>query len=128
MLVVEQDTAHTESLGKLRSVDNISLGHCASSTFSRRENAAYDGTESECEMQKSTSETLEVLKTIYGESTMSKINVSISQKRFREGTEYVNDDQRQGAPVTSAEKTLAIYCRLIWSMIADELDMSKRDV
>jgi hypothetical protein len=43
-------------------------------------------------LQKSLSETLEMLKTVYGESAMSKSNSFKWHKRFREGREDVNDD------------------------------------
>jgi hypothetical protein len=39
------------------------------------------------ELQKSPSERLEMLKTVYDESTMSKSNVFKRHKRFREGRE-----------------------------------------
>jgi hypothetical protein len=51
-------------------------------------------------LQKSQSETLEMLKTVYRESTMSKSNAFKWHKRFREGRENVKDDERQRAPVT----------------------------
>jgi hypothetical protein len=51
-------------------------------------------------LKKSPSETLEMLKSVYGESAMSKSNVFKWHKRFREGREDVNDDERSGAPVT----------------------------
>jgi transposase len=41
-----------------------------------------------------------MLKTVYDESTMSKSSVFKWQKRFREGREDVNNDERQGAPIT----------------------------
>jgi hypothetical protein len=51
-------------------------------------------------LQKLPNETLEMLKTVYSESTVSKSNVFKWNKCFREGREDVNDDERQGAPVT----------------------------
>jgi hypothetical protein len=51
-------------------------------------------------LQKSPSERLEMLETVHGESTMGKSNVFKWHKRFREGSEDVNDDERQAAPVT----------------------------
>jgi hypothetical protein len=41
-----------------------------------------------------------MLKTVYGETTMSKSNAFKWHKRFREGREDVNNDERQSAPVT----------------------------
>jgi hypothetical protein len=51
-------------------------------------------------LQKSSSGALEILKTVYDECTMSKSNISILHKIFREGREDVNGDERQGATVT----------------------------
>jgi hypothetical protein len=51
-------------------------------------------------LQKLPSETLEMLNTVYGESTMSKSNVFNWHEHFREGREDVNDDEGQGAPTT----------------------------
>jgi hypothetical protein len=45
------------------------------------------------------SETLEMLKTVYDESTVSKSNVFEWHERFREGREDLNGDERQGAPI-----------------------------
>jgi hypothetical protein len=62
----------------------------------------YDGTENgECyiKLQKSPSETSEVLNTIYDESDMNQSNVFKWRKHFRKGREDVNDEERQGAPI-----------------------------
>jgi hypothetical protein len=64
---------------------------------------------------------------------MSKSNVFKWYKHFREGREDVNDDEKQGAPVTkgtdeNVAKTRELVqsdCQLICKMTADELDMSK---
>jgi hypothetical protein len=61
-----------ESPDKLRSVFVDSLDHRMSSTLPRRENGAYDGTDSECE--------IETLEMFYGESTSSKSNVFKTHK------------------------------------------------
>jgi hypothetical protein len=53
-------------------------------------------------LQKSPSETSEMLKTLFDESAVSKSSVSRCHKRFREGTGDVNDDERQDAPATKA--------------------------
>jgi hypothetical protein len=50
-------------------------------------------------LQKSPRETSEMLKTVYGESTMSKSNAFKRHKRFREGRD-VNNDEKRGPPVT----------------------------
>jgi hypothetical protein len=49
-------------------------------------------------LQKLPSKILEMLKTVYDRSIMSKRNVFKWYKRFREGREDLNDE-RQGAPV-----------------------------
>jgi transposase len=87
-------------------------------------------------LNKSPSETLEMLKSVYGESTMSKSNVFKWHKRFREGREDVNDDERSGAPVTKrTDDNVAKIRELVLSdhlltcrTIADKLDMSKETV
>jgi phosphoglycerate dehydrogenase-like enzyme len=43
---------------------------------------------------------LAILKTVYDESTMNKSNVFKWHKCFRQGVEDVNNDERQGVPVT----------------------------
>jgi Mn-dependent DtxR family transcriptional regulator len=76
-----------------------------------------------------------MLETVYGESTMSKSNVLKWHKRFKENGD-VNDDERQGAPVTKrTDKNVAKISELVRShrqltcrMIADELDVSKETV
>jgi hypothetical protein len=105
--------------------------------MSRRKSREYDGTESECEMlvklQESPSETLEVLRTVCGESTMKKSNAFRCHKSFREDREIVSGDESQGALVTkrTEEKISKITdilpsdLRLPFRMIVDELDMSK---
>jgi hypothetical protein len=74
-----------------------------SSALSICENGAYVGTENEVKfcvkLQKSPDETLEMLKTSYDESAVSKSNVFNLHKCFREGREDVNDNERQGAPI-----------------------------
>lgn len=52
------------------------------------------------ELQKSPSETLEMLKAVYSESAMGKSNIMLWQKRFRKGREGVKVEESQGAPVT----------------------------
>jgi hypothetical protein len=84
-------------------------------------------------LQKSPSEMLEMLKTVYDGSTMSKSNVFNWYKRFRGGREDVNDDERRGAPVTKqtdvnvakARELVRYDGRLTCRMIADEPDMSR---
>jgi hypothetical protein len=51
-------------------------------------------------LQKSPSEMLEMLKTVSDDSTRSQCHVFKWLNRCREGREYVNDNERQGAPLT----------------------------
>jgi hypothetical protein len=53
-------------------------------------------------LHKSPSETLQMLQTVYGESTMTKSNVFEWHKCFREGRENVNNNERQHAPITKS--------------------------
>jgi hypothetical protein len=84
-------------------------------------------------LQKSPSETLEMLKTLHCETIMSKSDVFKWPKRFREGTEYVIYDERQDTAVTKrteenvakSRELVGYDRRLIWSMIVGEPDMSK---
>jgi transposase len=99
----------------------------------------YDGTVNVkfcVQLKKSPSETLKMLKTVYGESTLSKSSVFKWHKRFREGTEDVNDDERQGAPimkqmdenVAEIREFVPYDRRLTCRVIADEFVMSKETV
>jgi hypothetical protein len=42
---------------------------------------------------------LETLKTVYGDSAVSKSNAFKWHEHFRDGGEDMNDDERQGAPI-----------------------------
>jgi hypothetical protein len=86
------------------------------------------------ELQKLSSKTLDVLKTAYDESTMSKSNIFKWHKRLREGREDANDDERQCGPLTKrTDENVARIRELVrpdrrltcW-MPAGELDISKR--
>jgi hypothetical protein len=87
-------------------------------------------------LQKSPGETLEMLKTVYGEFTMSKSNVLNWHKHFTDGREGVNNDERQGATVMkrTEENIMKIRERvqsdhqLTFRTIAYELDMSTETV
>jgi hypothetical protein len=72
-------------------------------------------------LQKWPSEMLETLKAVYNDSTMSKSNVFMWHKRFREGRIYANNDEMQDTPVELGQSDHRLTCRTI----ADELDMSK---
>jgi transposase len=77
-----------------------------------------------------------MLKTVYDESSMSKSNVFKWNERFREGREYLNCSERQGAPimkrmdenVTKIRELVMSDHQLTCRMIADELDMSKETI
>jgi hypothetical protein len=57
-----------------------------------------------------------MLKEIYGEFTMKMSNVLKWSKHFWEGREHVNDNERQGAPVTKwTNKNVAKIGELVWS-------------
>lgn len=47
---------------------------------------------------KNASETFEMLKKVYGDDCLSRSNVFIWHKRFSEGRESVDDDERPGRP------------------------------
>jgi hypothetical protein len=55
-----------------------------SSTLSRHENGVYDGTDNKCEILCSPNDTVEMLKSVYGDTIMSKSNalsdINISEK------------------------------------------------
>jgi hypothetical protein len=89
------------SLGKLGSVfDNISsLDHCPDVKMERTMEQRVHMT-FWVKLQKSPTETLELLKPVYDESAMSQSSVIKWYKRFRGGREDVNDDEKQGAPLT----------------------------
>jgi transposase len=87
-------------------------------------------------LQKSPSKTLEMLKTVYGESIISMSNIFKWHKHFREGRKDVNDKEKQGAPImTRKDKNIIKIKELVRSdcwftcrMIADEFDISKETV
>jgi hypothetical protein len=64
---------------------------------------------------------------------MSKSNVLKCHKRFKEGREDVNNNERQDAPTTKwmdenvakIRELVRSDCQLTCKMIADELEMSK---
>ena len=52
-------------------------------------------------LEKTSTEALEMLQQVYGESTMSRARVFQWHTRFNEGGEEVEDDPRSGRPSTS---------------------------
>ena len=55
---------------------------------------------------KTGSETLEMLKTAFGDAALAKTAVYEWHKRFKEGRESVKDDERAGRPTTSRTECL----------------------
>jgi hypothetical protein len=52
-------------------------------------------------LKKTAIETFEKLKSAYGEECLSRTGVSEWHKRFKEGPESLQDDERKGRPSTS---------------------------
>ena len=85
---------------------------------------------------KTPSECLELLQQVYGNNAMSRTRVFEWHKRFKEGREEVEDNQRSGRPSTSrtADNTEQVKQlvradrRLTVRMIASELSISKETV
>ena len=60
---------------------------------------------------KTTSESFALLQQVYKEETMSRARAFEWHKRFREGREECEDDQRSGRPVTSRTNCVLRYSR-----------------
>jgi hypothetical protein len=100
---MQQDRAYMESLVKLHSVlvEQITVCHQLCPDMNMERMMEQTVSMKFCvELQELANGTLEMLKTVYGESIMNKSNVFKWHKRFREGREDVNDGERQGAPIT----------------------------
>ena len=73
-----------------------------------------------------------MLTVAFGESTMSRTQVQLLYKRFKEGGEYVNDDVRPGRPNTSmtdeyieaVEKLISNNQRITITEVADDVAVS----
>jgi hypothetical protein len=52
-------------------------------------------------LKKTATETFEILKSVYGEEYLLRTSVFEWHKRFKEGQESLQDDERQGRPSTS---------------------------
>ncbi|GFU90892.1 protein GVQW3 [Trichonephila clavipes] len=50
---------------------------------------------------KSASETYQLMKQVYGDCCLSRSNVFVWHKRFLDGCDAVEDDQRSGRPISS---------------------------
>lgn len=85
---------------------------------------------------KTATESLEMLKQVYGDEALSRARVFDWHKRFKEGQEEVEDDARSGRPSTSmtannierVRQVLRRDNRLTIRMIADELSIGKDSV
>ena len=85
---------------------------------------------------KTATETLKILRDVYGDSSMSRTKVFEWHKRFVEGREEVEDDPKSGRPCTSTTDTNIEKVRqLVRSgrcvticVIANELGMDKETV
>ena len=85
---------------------------------------------------KTATETLKMLRDVYGDSSMSRTRVFEWHKRFVEGREDVEDDPKSGRPCTSTtdtniEKVWQLVCsdhRLTIRIIANKLGMDKETV
>ena len=85
---------------------------------------------------KTTTETLKMLRDVYGDSSMSRTRVFEWHKRFVEGRENVEDDPKSGRPCTSTtdtniEKVWQLVCsdrHLTIHVIANKLGMDKETV
>ncbi|XP_036620520.1 protein GVQW3-like [Trichosurus vulpecula] len=87
-------------------------------------------------LNKSASETLEMLKEAYGDEVMSRARVFDWHKRFKEGRDDVHDDARSGRPIThrtseNVEKVRDLVrsnSRLTVRMMAEKLSLDKETV
>ena len=85
---------------------------------------------------KSGSETLQLLRTAYGDAVLSSVQVLRWHKAFKDGRDSVEDEQRAGSPSTSrTENTVARVKavldrdrRLSVRLMAEEVGLPKVDV
>ena len=85
---------------------------------------------------KTPTEALKLLQEIYGDDRMSRTRVFEWHRRFKEGREEVEDDNRSGRPSTGrTEENVELVKQKVWSdcrltvrMIADELGMNSERV
>ena len=85
---------------------------------------------------KTATETLKMLRDVYGDSSMSRTRVFELHKRFVEGREDVEDDPKSGRPCTSTTDTnikkvrqlLRSDRRLTIRVIANEVEIDKETV
>jgi hypothetical protein len=77
-----------------------------------------------------------VLQTVYGDETLSRSNVFQWSERFKDGSEYLQDDLRNGLPSTSRNAdTIAIVCQIVTRdrplairTVSDELNINKETI
>lgn len=87
-------------------------------------------------LKKTATETLNLLREAYGEDALSKSRVFAWHKRFSDGREDVEDDERSGRPVTmktdeNVERVRTLVRtdrRLGIRKIAEQLNMNKETV
>lgn len=87
-------------------------------------------------LKKSPTECFQILKEVFGDNAMSRARVFEWHKRFYEGREEVEDDERPGRPVTvRSEENVQKVCeivrkdrRLSIRMIGDMLNINKETV
>ena len=87
-------------------------------------------------LEKMATETLKMLRNVYGDSSMSRTRVFEWHKQFVEGREDVEDDLKSGRPCTSTTDTnikkvwqlVCSDCRLTIRVIANKVGMDKEMV
>jgi hypothetical protein len=84
-------------------------------------------------LEKSVTETFEMLKIAFGEETMCRTQMYELWKRFKEGRTSVDDDPHSGRPSTSktddnvakVREVIRSNCRLTVREVAEEVSISK---
>ena len=65
-------------------------------------------------LRKSGSETLQLLRTAYGDAVLSSAQVLRWHKAFKDGRESIEDKQHAGCPSTSRTENNVAHVRLFW--------------
>lgn len=89
-----------------------------------------------CKLGKTASETYEMLKTVYGDNTLSRTTVFDWFKRFKDGRESVKDDARTGRPsvsrnadsIAKVRELVARDRRMTLRLMAEELNINKETI
>jgi transposase len=74
-------------------------------------------------LKKTGNEMFVMLKSAYGEECLSRTSVSECHKRFKEGRESLQDDQRKGRPLTSTREEST---EVIQKCLAEDRNLSVR--